>query len=314
MRRSPPRCGPRRSSSAPLYSALLDELPYHRRHRTIAAALALSLLVHVAVFWKWMPPVRFSSSDEGKRGAPADELIVRLVPRQRTVPSPPSKAAPTAKPLPPPRAAPKAPRVAKPAPPAPRPPVLALKETAPQAAPPVQRAPPAPPSALVTPPVGDLASYVEARRQARGEAAPAPPSPGSVAAADANARANQLAAANIAAGRNLTFGYDPRKSGGVFTLQRLTEDYAEFVFYGWQKEIKRNTAQVISVRRGNNSNIRDAVVRKMVAIIREYEQGDFVWESTRLGRDVTLSARARDNAGLEDFMMKEFFEDFRRLQ
>ena len=47
----------------------------------------------------------------------------------------------------------------------------------------------------------------------------------------------------------------------------------------------------------------------MIAIIREYEQENFEWSSQRLGRDVTLSARARDSAGLEDFLMQEFFPD-----
>jgi hypothetical protein len=86
-------------------------------------------------------------------------------------------------------------------------------------------------------------------------------------------------------------------------------DDAEFVFYGWNKEIRRNTAQQIEVRKGSNSDIRIAVVRRMIAIIREYEQGDFLWQSRRLDRSLTLSARLRDNAGLEDFMMREFFDD-----
>jgi hypothetical protein len=49
----------------------------------------------------------------------------------------------------------------------------------------------------------------------------------------------------------------------------------------------------------------------MIAIIREHESGSFVWQSRRLGRDVNLSARMSDNAGLEDFMMNEFFFDAR---
>ena len=89
-------------------------------------------------------------------------------------------------------------------------------------------------------------------------------------------------------------------------------DYAEFVFYGWNKDINRDTMQHIEVRKGNASDIRVAVVRRMIAIIREHEQEDFVWESQRLNRNVTLSARSRDNAGLEEFMLREFFEDPRR--
>jgi len=88
----------------------------------------------------------------------------------------------------------------------------------------------------------------------------------------------------------------------------MTYDDAEFVFFGWNRDIRRNTAQLIEVRRGNNKDIRIAVVRKIIAIIREYEQEEFLWESKRLGRNLTLSARAKDNAGLEDFMMREFFD------
>jgi hypothetical protein len=66
------------------------------------------------------------------------------------------------------------------------------------------------------------------------------------------------------------------------------------MFYGWNKNVERNTAQLIEVRRGVNSDIRIAVVRRMIAIIREHEHEDFIWESKRLGRNVSLSARARD--------------------
>jgi hypothetical protein len=65
------------------------------------------------------------------------------------------------------------------------------------------------------------------------------------------------------------------------------------------------------VRKGENSDIRIAVVRKMIGIIREHESGEFLWESHRLGKQLTLSARARDNAELESFMMQEFFYDVR---
>jgi hypothetical protein len=135
-------------------------------------------------------------------------------------------------------------------------------------------------------------------------AAPPPPE-------DPNARANRIAAANLGLGKKPGFG-EPRRGGGVFTIQRIGYDYAEFAFYGWNKDMRRNTAQIIEVRKGSNPDIRTAVVRRMIAIIRDHEQGDFVWESQRLGRNLTLSARPRDNAGLEAFMMEEFFEDPRQ--
>ena len=49
------------------------------------------------------------------------------------------------------------------------------------------------------------------------------------------------------------------------------------------------------------------MIRRIIEIIRDYEQEDFSWSSQRLGRVIVLSARPADNAGLEEFMMQEFF-------
>jgi len=192
--------------------------------------------------------------------------------------------------------------------------VLALKEATPKsAAPPAAESMSAPQPATVRPSVeGDLSSYIEARRRARGESAasvaanasperrPQPPE-------DKDAQASRIAAANLAAGPKEAFGYDPSRTGGVFRLDHVGSDYAEFMFFGWDKKIQRKAAQIIEVRKGDAADIRIAVVRKMIAIIRDHEQGDFLWESNRLGRTLTLSARPRDNAGLEEFMLQEFF-------
>ena len=63
------------------------------------------------------------------------------------------------------------------------------------------------------------------------------------------------------------------------------------------------------MRQGDNPDIRIAIVREMISIIRRYENEDFVWESHRLGRNITLSARAQDTRDLENFMLREFFDD-----
>ncbi len=55
-------------------------------------------------------------------------------------------------------------------------------------------------------------------------------------------------------------------------------------------------------------DIRLEIVRSQIAIIRRYYSGDFTFYSERLQRVVTLSARKSDTAGLEDFLMKEYFE------
>jgi hypothetical protein len=45
----------------------------------------------------------------------------------------------------------------------------------------------------------------------------------------------------------------------------------------------------------------------MITLIRRHYDGDFNWESQRLGREVVKSARSEDGAELEEFMMMEFF-------
>ena len=57
--------------------------------------------------------------------------------------------------------------------------------------------------------------------------------------------------------------------------------------------------------------MRIAVVRRMIAIIRQFEKEDFTWETPRLGRVVVLSARLSDNAALESYLMHEFFDEAR---
>ena len=121
------------------------------------------------------------------------------------------------------------------------------------------------------------------------------------------ARRDRIVAANLASLNAPTFGTEPKNSGGIFQIRRLGYDDAEFTFFGWSKDIRRRTSQKFEVRKGDNSDIRVAVVRRIIEIIRDYEQEDFSWNSQRLGRVLVLSARAADNAGLEEFMMQEFF-------
>ena len=279
---------------------------------TIWIAVALSVLLHVAVLWKWLPQLKLHlpSEELSERGETSGSLVVQLAPAPHPPSSPQSAPALQSQPAPAP---------ARPAPPPPRPPapVIAMRTPSPAApavpapAPPAPApaAPPAPPRAQTD---GDLASFIEARRRARGDTA-APPSSGIATNApsveDDNARSNRIAAANLATQRKQTFGYDPSQGGGVFQLVRVGYSDAEFLFFGWNKDIRRNTKQLIEVRKGNNADTRIAVIRRMIAIIREYEQQDFLWESRRLGRSLMLSARPRDNAGLEEFLMQEFFED-----
>jgi len=260
--------------------------------------IVLSILAHIAALWE-LPPISVQLPGLGEELDKKPSLSIRLIPpgppsallqpapSAPSVPSVPSRRAP--EPVPRPKATPR-----PPAPPTP--PVITREKPAPEA-PSIPAPRPAPSMA------GDMASYIEAQRRARD--IPAPPAP--TAAESEEERRQRIIAGNLGSSREQAFGYDPSRGGGVFQMQTMSLDYAEFLFHGWNKDVGRNTKQLIEVRRGNNSDIRIAVVRKMISIIRDYEREDFLWVSRRLGYSVTLSARARDNAGLEEFMMREFF-------
>jgi hypothetical protein len=255
-----------------------------------------------------------SPSPSAERGESGSPLAVQLVPLQ----SPPGSM-PTTSPPPQPSLAQSAPsRNASPPKAAARTPSSPPMMTLPRQSPDLPQRPPAPPDAVPAPPTPaaetDLAAYVEARRRARGESPStaqgaltnAPP------AEDENERRNRIIAANIGMNGRPSFGTDPKNGGGLFQMKSMDFAEAEFYFFGWNKDISRNSKQLIEVRRGENSDIRIAVIRRMIAIVREHETGDFIWESPRLGRQLTLSARQKDNAELEAFLMQEFFAEARR--
>ena len=93
----------------------------------------------------------------------------------------------------------------------------------------------------------------------------------------------------------------------MFQIRRIGYEDAEFMFFGWNQAMGRNNTQLVEVRKGDNPDMRIAVVRRMIVIVREHEKGDFLWESRRSGRNVALSARIEDSAKLESFLLKEFF-------
>jgi hypothetical protein len=270
-------------------------------------AALLSLVIHALVLFvvPQVDPVKTVGvgEDQGK-----NSLMVQL-----RAPSP--SPAPAAKPAPPSTAqvTPPPARRGLPEKPAPRPP------TPPRAVPfnrpaPVTPAPPTQPpqAAPAAPPATDLAAYIEARRRARGETEQPPaarqePEVGAPQPQESEEeRRNRIIAANLGLDRAPGFGGE-RSGGGVFQVTRMGYSEAEFIFFGWNKDIKRTSRQRIEVSRGDAPDIRVAMVRRMIVLIREQEKGDFTWVSHRLGREVSLSARPGDQAGLEDFLLKEFF-------
>lgn len=263
-------------------------------------AFALSLVLHAVMLWGWLPKMLVYPFEDPRQGMPSGALAVRLAPPASAAAAVPP--APMVQAQPAPAQRPHAPKSARQPPSAPR--VLALERASPPAAP--------PPAEVARPRASeDLASYIEARRRSREAVPVAAPAPAPPPSESEQERHNRVVAENLGLNRTPSFGAERSQGGGIFQIARLGYDDAEFFFYGWNKDIRRNSRQMIEVRRGANASMELAVVRRMIAIIREHESGDFVWESPRLGRDVTLSARMEDNAGLEDFMMREFFADSR---
>ncbi len=283
----------------------------------IALWLAASLLLHIALML-WQAPLRLHQPVEIGGPPPLSVVLRPALPQESAPPAQPPPAPPAA---PPPAVRPKA------APPPPKikpPPVIALDKPKPEQPPaftvpapkaeepPAPAAQAAPPQITPQPPPSepDLAAYVEARRRARGEV----PSDGPSSDVE---RANRgaLNSALLKQPVPTTFASPkPRNGYGSFEIRRRGIDYAEFMFKGWNENFRRDGLELIEVRLGNHGNIDLAVVRSIIAVIRRTESGDFTWVSRRLGRSLTLSARTRDNAGLEEFMMQEFYDDLHRYR
>lgn len=270
---------------------------------TIWFAFALSVVLHALGLFGWRIPKEYVPFAEPRLGKPSETLAIRLVPFaapiQDAVPSPPSRApapaTPTATrkvhppkvPVPEPQRLPRIPPIERPSPN-----VVPLQ---------VETTSPAPP--------GDLASYIASRRRAR-EGPSIPPAESQPAETEQQ-RHNRVVADNLGLTKTPTFGNDPNRGDGVFTVRSMTLDFGKFTFYGWNNAIKRDSLQEIEVRLGNNENMELAMVRRMIMVIRELSNGDFLWQSRRLNKGVWLSARPKDTAELEAFMLREIFPDFR---
>jgi hypothetical protein len=98
-------------------------------------------------------------------------------------------------------------------------------------------------------------------------------------------------------------------ASGIFQITRMGTRSAQFLFRAWRMDSSNTRREVIEVTAGPDVDIQRAVARRMIELIREYHQGDFNWESYRLGRVVVLSSRPEDSKGLEDFLIREFFYD-----
>ena len=252
--------------------------------RNTLLAVVFSLLVHGLILFLALPQLNLDSA-----ALAPTTIQVSLAP-------PPSVAPP------PPVELPKPPKKPKPVS---RPKVMTQKPSAqpsdfnlPEAAP--SPAPSAPVAPAKDQPV-DMMAYVNAKRQQR----LAMENDAAKQNAEAVAKEQGPSAEQVREQRikdNLKVG-----TNGIFEITSLSARHAGFSFRGWTNDYSNARREAFEVEAGVGQDIRLLVVKKMIVLIRQHYQGDFNWESQRLGRVVIQSARPEDNAGLEDFMMMEFF-------
>lgn len=94
---------------------------------------------------------------------------------------------------------------------------------------------------------------------------------------------------------------------GIFEITNLEARSASFTFNGWSNDFSSARKEYFNIEARPGQDVRLQIIRKMISLIRQHYQGDFNWESHRLNRTIVMSARLEDNAGLEEFMMQEFF-------
>jgi hypothetical protein len=261
-----------------------------RVRRSLAMGALLSIVLHILILL--LLPER-KQIDGEPVGAPPP-LEVRLTSPQ--VAASPQAVPPSPTPPTPPRERILA--VPKPITKSPLPPVYVPPEkTEPTPRPPEPVPTPRPPTDAAP----SMMARVEAAR-ARREAEES-----AIAQMNAEARGSGRDPRSAAIESNLkSLGQSRDGTSGVFQILSKGHRVATFSFRGWTTDRGNSYRQVIEVDAGLGGNIDLAIIRRMIQLIREHYQGSFQWDSHRLGRVVTLSARMEDNVGLEGFLMQEF--------
>jgi hypothetical protein len=253
----------------------------------------VSVLVHVLGIWflltKLAVEMPVASPSPGNMGL----LLISAAAAPSSVPPPKTQATPAK-----PKSAPK-PRKSAPKQEQVRKPVVA---TAPEPA-----IPPPPDAPKYQQSVEeDFSTHIQAARQRREATLAQERAEAGETTEDAPQSPNDIARANIQAQRGW-MGMDKDKSGGIFEVRDKTPFRASLIFRGWNANASRSAQQNIPVERGSDESIEMAIVNKMIEMIRKKTSTDIPWRSQRLGRVITLSARLKDTAELQQFLMREMF-------
>ncbi len=262
--------------------------------RNTLLAVAFSLILHVLIFF-FVPKIQIDNPP----ASPATTILVSLA--QPKSPEPVIESAPVVieeKPvnkIEKPTTTPRPAKTANPIPATPE--VIATHKPTPENIPLQQPKVNELPAEQFT----DMASYVKAMQAKRqGSEFDAARQNAMAVARERGPSEEQLREERIK--RNFQNG-----TNGIFEITSLSERNATFAFRGWTNDYSASKRQFFEVEAQSGQDVRLVMIRRMIALIREHYQGDFNWESHRLGRSVIQSARPEDSAGLEDFLMMEFF-------
>jgi hypothetical protein len=270
-------------------------VPQYGDRRTNRTGLAITILLHLLlVALYFYQPKKL----EKKARPPDGSEVVYVAPLSNPAKPPPQKSTVRT---------PTKPSKTTPRPPTPRVVRLPNTITIPNEKP-VEVAkvePPPEPKREEIPPDMDMTEYIAKRRQARGATDPSTSTEESEAA-----RGSRTALANIAAINNRGRD-DANESGGVFSISNKTFHSMDLKFRGWNPNFKRRWLTSATVEQGSELDIETAVVKKMIELIRREKTGDFEWDSHRLGKVITMSARVKDTAELQAFLMKEMFPEYK---
>lgn len=275
-----------------------------RISRNTLLAIIFSLLLHALVFFA-VPQIKFDTPPSAPATAIQVSLAPPVIPTQVIEPIQ-APQQPSAEPPPqvtPPTPVTSAPKVIAKKPLADKKPSFVVPQP-PEPKPELDKRPLNEPQAKELPleqQYTDMASYVKAMQAKRLDSeAVAAQINAEAAARERGPTEAQLRDERIR--KNLKYG-----TNGIFEITSLGKRNATFAFRGWTNDYLGSRREFYEVEASGGQDIRLIMIRRMIALIREHYDGDFNWESHRLGRSLVLSARPEDGAGLEDFLMMEFF-------
>ena len=174
---------------------------------------------------------------------------------------------------------------------------LTTPEPSPQQAPATPKNKPQTPADAPT----DMASYI-AQQRAKREAGESEAASQNAAAAALEQGSSDEAKRDARIKNNFNNG-----TNGIFEITNLSGTSASFSFLGWTSSVSNARREFFEVEAKSGQDVRLVMIRRMIALIRLHYQGDFDWQSQRLGRTINKSARLEDSAELEEFLMQEFF-------